>query len=222
VSEWSLEKEICELAGASDFRHALHQLNLLPGRDVPFDIEEDDEWTRGGSETYIYRFWINFEGRRAGYIIKCCVAFSPVCSLEEIFDEWVVRRQLISSRGVSTPLLIAHGKATLIEELVPHRFQDRLVQSSERHKLLKSLATWAGVLARFGFAPLGPFDDLRSRGNDLVVIDFGEDLGPLNIGTNPFELYERMLGYLGSFKVVLSESQMAELYDIYISCLEIS
>ena len=28
-----------------------------------------------------------------------------------------------------------------------------------------------------GFNPLYPFSDLRSRGEDIVLVDFGEDLG---------------------------------------------
>jgi hypothetical protein len=223
ASDWSLEKEICELAGNADFRSAMCQLNMLADDEEMYSVDRDKEWIRGGSETYLYRFWVNHQdGKKVGYIIKACVAFSVVSSLLEVFDEWMTRRRLLQANGISTPLLIVAGKAILIEELIPHPFKDLLIKPTYQWDMLTLLANWAGVLAKLGFSPLAPFDDLRSRGSDLVCIDFGEDLGPPHLTENSLEIYERMVSYLRDLKMNLSKDQMADLYDTYISFLDTS
>jgi hypothetical protein len=185
--KWSLEEEICRVAGSINFMDSLIKLNLIEQGAESFSIVRDKHWVPGGSETYIYRFWIKYDdGGEYGYILKACIALSPGRNGDEIVREWVRRRMMIQSTGVQTPRLVAHKRGILLEELVPYKLEEVLHQLSRvPESILHSLARWAGVLSALGFAAIDPFSDLRSHGNDIVVVDFGEDLGPAHACRRP-------------------------------------
>lgn len=223
MSSWSLEKELCKLAKTQSFRKALHDLGLIHCLDIPFTIRRDENWVRGGAETYIYRFFIQFQdGTEAGYIIKACVAFSFGTSLDRILDEWISRRILISKNGVSTPHLITYGEGVLVEELIPYRLKDKLVDMKGPSKqILVDLAFLTGTLSRLGFAPIDVFNDLRSRGEDVVMIDFGEDLGPARVVKRPkHTLFHSMMNKLSEWDIMLTKEVIVELRSVFLSSLE--
>lgn len=181
---WSLEKEICQAANTDNFNLALLQLGLIKSVESPFTLREDTKWIRGGAETYIYRFWIKEEeGEESAYIIKACVPYSPTNDINQILSEWLSRRQVLSDFGISTPELISYGKGIIIEEYITYVLRDLLLAGIKQDvfpldERLVQLAIYTGAIYSKGFSAIEPFEDLRSRGNDVVVIDFGEDLGP--------------------------------------------
>lgn len=222
MSEWSLEKELCRISNSKTHEEALLKLGLINEKNDKYTIQRDSDWTRGGAETYIYRFWVSHDnGSEEGYIIKACVAFEPNSNLDKILSEWVKRRKLLASKGVKTPRLLSYGEGVILEELIPHRLKDLLVSQPESNqKLLNDLAYLAAILSALGFEPIDAFHDLRSRGNDIVVIDFGQDLGPPGISNaESFELYTKLLEKLNEWGLILSARVTDEMYSHFLSSL---
>ena len=217
-TEWSLEKELCRITPASSLRGALCDLGLTQHDDM-FTIRTDNDWVRGGDETYIYRFWISHEdGRISGYVIKACVAFVPGVSLDSVLREWISRRKLLAKNGVPTPKLVACGRGIVVEELIPYKLKNILVNSSSAPiDILRQLATFAGVLSKLGFEPVDAFHDLRSRGYDVVIVDFGQDLGPPGISKMQDEtLYYMLKERLRKWGLISSAELLDNLYDCYL------
>lgn len=184
-SAWTLERELCTLTSTADVGSALKQLGLLPDADSSFRLhEQSKEWDRGGAETYIFRFRVEAkDARPIDALIKACVAFAPATTLQAILQGWIERRELLAANGVGTPALYYWGKGVVVEEFVPFEVKALLERKQSLPKILNGLSLYAAALSRLGFAPVEPFRDLRSHGEDVVVVDFGEDLGPAGITT---------------------------------------
>jgi hypothetical protein len=220
---WSLQAEICKLAQEDSLDLAFFKLEILDSVKSKFSLREDADWVRGGAETYIYRFWVKVDTKvEAGYILKACTAYSPVDSLSTILDAWVYRRRLLADLGVSTPRLYSYGNGLILEELVPHSFRDILAAefkpaSHLPDERLMHLAHYSAALYSLGFLSIAPFDDLRSRGTDCVVIDFGEDLGPAKGQpiSSKEETFSLMITKLLKWNVQLDDRTKKEMYEIY-------
>ena len=177
--EWTLERELCKLTRAQTEREALFQLKLLPSVSIEYQVRTDDGWERGGEETYIFRFWIQREGQESGYILKACVTLDLERGIEGTIQEWVRRRNVLMSNDISVPHLVYAGQGLVLEELIPWTLLDRMRGNpSTIPQILPLLVDYTATLSRLGFAPIDGFTDLRTRGSDLVVVDFGEDLDP--------------------------------------------
>src|SRR4051794_9588689 len=73
-SAWNLTAELCKHVNAEDERQALYLLGCIPDTQVQYTVRTDETWTRGGAETFVYRFWISVnDEHERGYIIKACV-----------------------------------------------------------------------------------------------------------------------------------------------------
>ena len=178
---WRIETELQDMAGADSFDEACVRLGLVTsGAASEYRLVVDSDWHRSGAETYSFVFSLVREGVRSSFYLKACTALSFGSSVGTVLDEWVGRRKLVSDAGVSTPCLYGVAKACLLEEAVPYLLAEVLNDSRGecRADLLRQLAHYSGVLSVNGFVSLDAFSDLRSRGEDLVAIDFGEDLGP--------------------------------------------
>ena len=178
--EWTLERELCKLTGSQTEREALFQLKLLPSVSSEYQVRTDADWERGGEETYIYRFLDSSrEGQENGYIIKACVTLDLERGIEGTIQEWLSRRNLLMSNDMNVPHLVYAGQGLVIEELIPWSLLDRMRSyPSTIPQILPLLVDYTATLSRLGFAPIDGFTDLRTRGSDVVVVDFGEDLAP--------------------------------------------
>ncbi|MGH3277732.1 MAG: hypothetical protein ACRDNW_01165 [Trebonia sp.] len=67
-----------------------------------------------------------------------------------------------------------------MEEYIPHTVFEALGRTRDKVVLLEALGATAARLVSAGFVPLSAHD-WRSRGTDVVLIDFGQDLGPANL-----------------------------------------
>jgi hypothetical protein len=76
--------------------------------------------------------------------------------------------------------LYATGPALLVEEDIPYTLDEAIALAHDRTAILRALGLTAARLIKAGFAPLSAHD-WRSRGDDVVLIDFGQDLGPANL-----------------------------------------
>jgi hypothetical protein len=218
-NEWDLESEISRLTGAHDLYEGLRRLRIIEGPDARPEVIRDPEWVRGGAETYIYRFWIRGEGDHSkGYIIKACAAFSFALSLEGLLESWVSRRLLLSSAGASTPELFACKQGVIIEELIPFSMLEvlRHAVGKNRDHMLYSLASLAAIYSAYGFAPIDGYSDLRSRGSDVVIVDFGQDLGPAGVlPRGDYRVLEHLLTSLLLWEIEVGREQERKISQIF-------
>jgi len=219
MAEWTLEAELCSIAGKPDLGLALNRLGLISQPGAAFAVRATgSRWERSGAETYALAFEVCEDKqpvRKA--IIKACVSFAPGRSIDSIVDSWLERREIISANAVSTPTLYGRGPGVIVEEFIENEIQASL-SSQPNWQTIRDLCSYAAVLSRCGFAPISPFDDLRSRGSDIVVVDFGQDLGPPNQSTDlrP-QLFSTLLNFLSSLRINLTTSQTAELQGLFVS-----
>jgi hypothetical protein len=149
----------------------------LMGIDNYDAIDIVNGWQRLGAETYVTDFFLQRGPDRRHLIAKACIKFGP----REVMNEWLGRRQILEEHGVSVPELIVVDGATIVEEFIEHAFYEAYASaSSEDQETLKySFVDMYNKVLSAGFSPIA-LNDIRSRGMDSVVIDFGEDLGPPN------------------------------------------
>lgn len=218
-SQWTLEGELQKVAQVDGIAAALHELGLTNRIESTFLLlGGDGEWVRGGAETYIFRFQVDEVGERPkDVIIKACIAYSPAANLGDILQQWIQRRRLLQANGVQTPHLYGYGEGVIIEEYIEHSLSEIIKMASpNRNELVRELAIYAAALSKLGFAPIEPFQDLRSRGSDVVAIDFGEDLGPAHINSQPqSEIFSMLSAYLQKLGIDLNDREIDELRTVF-------
>lgn len=131
-------------------------------------------WRRLGNETYCCDFILEKDGSKSHLLAKACIKLFPY----ETMQEWLDRRQRLQEFGVSVPRLEAIDRATIVEEFIPYGFSTRHKEGSEEERSALEGA-FHGLVRRVfaaGFSPVS-FKDVRSRSQDAVIVDFGEDLG---------------------------------------------
>src|SRR5262249_43409001 len=196
TSGWPLGAELQRLTNTTSVAAALAKLGIIANTSADFFIETKSDWHRSGAETYAYIFDVTSASVETRLILKACVAFSPSATIDQILENWIQRRTLLRNAGVETPVLYAWGIGEILEEYIPFEVSEVLKQANEalRESMLIRLAEAAGCIANAGFAPVDTFSDMRSRGSDIVMIDFGEDLGPSGISSsnNNFEIFDQL------------------------------
>ena len=216
---WSVEKELMQLTLKPTAEEALWELGLLPSPQSGFAVRTTGEWLRSGAETFSCDFAVETdEGKLTRCRIKACVAYSPNRSLASILDSWIQRRTLLAAAGAATPKLIAWGKGVIVEEWIPNVLKDCMTSGTPDHlwHLCRHMAETAGIIARSRFQPVSFFADLMSRGDDVVIVDFGEDLGePFLVHTDHDRLLEELFAVLQKWNVRLQHDQTMTLRRIY-------
>lgn len=173
------EQELRSLSAEANFQEWLTEHQFIDADATSFDIQLDQDWHRPGSESYIIAFSIiqekkNAERSAKSFIGKACI--KAPCS--ETMEEWIQRRKILEDLDIPTPRLHAASTASLIEERIEFTVEEAYRQGSSdvRGEIVRSLYGIYSSLLTAGFLPR-VMHDMRSRGNDAVVIDFGEDLG---------------------------------------------
>jgi hypothetical protein len=179
ATPWTLESELCSLADTAGVGEALCRLGILQRPASEPRIEELHGWRRGGAETFIYRFRVAERDAVHVVMLKAIVAFSTARSLQELGEEWLARRHLLQEEGVRTPRLYYMGRALVVEEFIPEGLWQHLGHRQSRNPHLEDqVVHYAAALQKHGFCPLSPFHGLRTDGNSVFAVDFGQDLGP--------------------------------------------
>ncbi|MGQ0777099.1 MAG: hypothetical protein ACT4NY_22240 [Pseudonocardiales bacterium] len=177
---WTLEGELMKLAGADEIASALTILGIIKA-DEEFVLETVQDWYRSGAETYSLRFSVSNQSCQREFMMKACVAYAGGTPLNDIFASWLSRRSILEDIGVSTPRLHVAGNAVLVEEYIHQSLVDALTSGERREAILRAIGRTAGLLVSAGFVPLSACD-WRSHGDDVVLVDFGQDLGPSGVG----------------------------------------
>ncbi len=159
----------------------LAQHGMLQTPSADYKLITECPWNMPGSESYVMQFAVATPGndiRR--FISKACVKLPVIPS----FGDWVGRREILEAEGVITPKLHALGRACLIEEYIPYdlRTAYTLADSPTKSRLQEQFVSTCQSIWRLGFRPVR-LHDLRSHGDDVVLIDFGSDLGGIHSNT---------------------------------------
>jgi hypothetical protein len=200
---WTLEKELCGLVNARSTGEALCRLGLSEDPDSACRLKETHGWRRGGGETYLYRFKVISAGCSHDVVLKAVTAFSTSRTLNQLANEWVERRQLLEDEGVRTPTLYFAGRALLVEEYVGEKLATWLQRNpGSGRQLIDQVFRLAAVMDRHGFEPICVFNGLRTDGENVYVVDFGQDLGPPGVkrrrGRGQLQEAKRWLASVGS------------------------
>lgn len=151
-------------------------LDILRVND-PTSIEIINPWYRGGAETYVTDFMLSIDGVSKHLIAKACIKFGP----KEAMGEWLERRAILANNGVKLPDLYAVDGATLVEEFIPYGFKEAYVVADDatRVALREDYIDTYKKVCGAGFTPKS-LHDVRSHGDDVILIDVGEDIGGLS------------------------------------------
>lgn len=154
--------------------------------------------------------------------MKACVAYEGGTSLPDIFATWLARRETVTRAGVSTPRLHAAGRALLVEEYVPLTLTEALSSGQHRPELMQAIGATVARLLNAGFVPLS-VHDWRSRGQDVVLVDFGQDLGPPNRAQDSEAgLLSEVLDTIARQRIELTPAEVQGLSEGYESDLRLS
>jgi hypothetical protein len=178
---WSVETELCAMAGTDTADAAVHALGLLDKseKEKLVDTVIVEDWHRGGAETYICVFDLRGHcGRLHRFLFK---SFVPdVISVGEALAAVAERRGLLVSADVLVPTVFGESSGTWLEQYVPLRLADvvrTLPLEEDGAPWLTDLMTYAVAVDPLGFAPIAPLADLRTDGVRVYPVDFGQDLG---------------------------------------------
>jgi hypothetical protein len=182
IMSWSLAEELKGASGCRSVEAALRSLALCGNNHQGCSTEVVQDWHRSGSETYGLIFDVKHcDSTTTRLFLKACVAFAPESSVGETAHEWLRRREVVRRASIETPHLYSLHNAGFLEEYIPYTFEAawRRAKRIQRRQLARAFGAVAHRLATHGF-PVLSLHDVRSRGNDIVVVDFGSDLGPPN------------------------------------------
>jgi hypothetical protein len=214
---WRLEDELCRFSGQARIHDAISRLNLLPNTDEELQIECTRDWYRAGSETYLYKFRLTgTSGTSRQFVLKACVVFSPGSSIDTTIENWVARRALLARAGVCVPTLYAYGYGLVLEEYISMPLKEAW-RIGPQSTLLSHLVHIAAMLSLYGFQAIAPFRDVRSRGTDVVYVDFGQDLGPPYRCSAPSHTpFEQLLAQLNAWSIQLGHGDEDVLFEQYL------
>lgn len=171
----SVKKEIDLHRGSVPERQWLAQVGLIESPEIPYQFELVRDWYLPGSESYVLDFKVNpAEGTRKRVLAKACIKMCPVQTVEE----WHSRRQRVKLAGIEVPTLYSTHRADYIEEYIEMDLKTAYnsADTETRDKLESRFVETYQKLGQLGFRTVS-LHDVRSRGDDIVLIDFGSDLG---------------------------------------------
>ena len=174
----SAEKEIQDYSKPDSSKTWLINHGMLSEDTDTYTVNVTKDWNRPGGESFIMQFSIdqtvNNEHYVDEYISKACIKIPCAQTMED----WLTRRKILNENGIPTPKLHAVSRASLIESYVPLTIQEAFMNADEhaRRTIISKLNEIYSTLFDNDFHPR-ILTDLRSHGDDVVVIDFGEDLG---------------------------------------------
>lgn len=188
---FSVVKEVVEMGEAADFPSAVSRMGLIEPNATVTGIECDqDKWTRIGGETYGLSFTFRTNtGQSSHFILKAAATMFPESKMQASLE----RREHLGQHGIRVPKLWGRGNAMILEEFIEDDIYD--AAAFNMGETLKQSAAIFGTLSRLGYRPLerGIMRDLRWDGENLVMIDFGSDLGApdeARAGGDLWEIFE--------------------------------
>jgi hypothetical protein len=166
----------------------LRDIGILAPHEALVSYVDESPWERGGAETYICRFSLRLSTSKTqqehrSIIAKAIVSLGSPPDL--VAAEWLRRREVLNESSVVTPRHFGYWKGVLFQEYIPHRFVDffQLLAVDDRTSWIGKLYQLADGVDSAGFRPLAIIGDLRTDGNHIYLVDFGQDLGAARTNT---------------------------------------
>ncbi|MGW8816393.1 hypothetical protein [Gordonia terrae] len=146
-----------------------------------FRVIEVADWYRAGSESFVYVFDLVSNDGVQRLLLKSFISGSG--DTAGGFADVLARRKQISMAGLSTPTLYCAHRATVLEEFIPYSLREVLSRQDPGgiRPILHRIFETARVVDSLGYAPQGFLADVRSRGSDVVLVDFGSDFGSASV-----------------------------------------
>jgi hypothetical protein len=152
----------------------LSSKGLIEAPSAPYEYELLNDWYMPGSESYILDFQISSLSKSKRVIAKACIKMFA----SETVREWTNRRLVIEQSGVAVPKLYSVAGPDYLEEHIPFTLKEvyqNTSDSQKNHLQREFFKTYQSII-ELGFTPIS-LHDVRSRGEDVVLVDFGSDLG---------------------------------------------
>ncbi len=197
-AEKAIYQELFNLYPSTDIQKVFLALGLKK-TEQPAHFELIRGWHRSGGETYAAYFSLSsseFELPRT-YVLKACC---PSCfsDVTKVLDKWLLKREFMRSSGINTPELYAKGQGVILEEFIPYSIEEAARINSYSANYFSMIADFYKAVGALGFLPISLYHNIRSRGKDVVNIDFGGDLGARNDTPQCLDqLLEREQGLMG-------------------------
>jgi hypothetical protein len=196
TADQQIVDELLKLSGESNLTNAVEKLGILKPGPKSCSVLLEKPWYRAGSETYIASFLVHSEAESKHLVLKACTPSSPAIPIEILLQTWIDRRKAISEK-IGThlvPKLYGYGGGVLLEEYIEFSMAQALEQNPA---YINAVIEGCERLRSLGYNASLLFHDLRSRGSDVVLIDFGEDLGRPSPSNPPFirELHQFALNH---------------------------
>lgn len=204
------------MAETDTLSEAFLALELGTAANAPFEITDETPWRRGGAETYALDFRVvGRNGFARHLLLKACVVPPVGRSLSQVVFEWTERRVLLQEHGVIVPTLYSAREATILEEFVPFTLEAVLSRT-------RAIPDWAiaqgahlaATLDLLRFNTIALLQDARSHGDDIVLVDFGQDLGPPYVAPHPQGL-DPLVRAFQSYGFSMTEEQCRDLNRSY-------
>lgn len=178
---WSLESELCQMAGVNSAARACVVLGLLREGQALSSLNPDPQWNwkPSGAESYSFVFDIVSGAERNRYILKAYTPFPSGVSLTDLFDRLLAKRRLIEEAGGRTPHLYAAYKCTVLETYIRYTLREALSQldAPACERIRTDVLRIASALDWHRFKPISWLDDILADESGAFLVDFGADLG---------------------------------------------
>ncbi len=197
------------MAGEASVSEAVAALGLSTCPKEPVEVLRVHDWTRAGSETYIYAFDLRWaSGSRTELLLKAFVPAPPV-SVEVAVDRTWSNFVALSNSGVAVPKHFGAHSGTVLCERVRWSLQQQLERDRDQTEILRSALATVFRLPLVGFRPIFGSWDFYSDGVDAKLVDLGDDLGRRGEPTLPLKAAEAggwfLSRYGGSIRLPDSE-----------------
>jgi len=193
MSEWTIEKEILTLSEEKNIRSALISAKLLEIHDELVEIQEIENWRRGGAETYVYTFQLIYRVANPKKLIaKAMVAWQAALPAEQQ-ARWQYKMNDFTALGLKVPQCFLSGKSLIIEEFIEHDIRSYYQQTELKEEFVSAVTEYGLIVINSGFAPVNIIGNLRTDGKQIYWIDFGTDLGDRGIKQSSMERSKKVL-----------------------------
>lgn len=193
LTNCDLAKELAAIGNdcSSDHEHRVEAgcraLGLLGEGESASNVVEVYPWRRGGAESYVCAGEIvirrtNMTVYQRTVVAKAYAGFGLGASIERKIEEWEQRAEALSRAGCDTCTVYGKYRGALFVEYLPWSVPEYLgldLDSSYPERLVTHISTLAERLDTLRARPVSVLPDLRTDGNRIAIVDFGEDLGPI-------------------------------------------
>jgi hypothetical protein len=168
--DWNIKSELANLHSATGDGVPHPSLEAI----FRSRITEVRDWYRAGSETYVYVFSVAGPEIESTFIAKALIAPLPGTPPERQVERWLRRRTQLMEGAIKVPELLGVGKGLLVERFIDFSLEEA---ASRVECVVEKYIELVERVIDAGFTPTDFIHNIRTDGEDLYWIDFGEDLG---------------------------------------------